>query len=311
MDYQPAVWRQQFWGMLGALPAPFVPSAQITHQVERDGYTVQRLTFQNGVGALVTGYLLLPHGLQQPAPAVLYHHFHGGKYHIGKDELFLDRLIDPPVGVALVAAGYVVLAIDAYAFGERQHQGPAGLAESGAATELSLFKQFLWAGATLWGMMLHDDLLALNYLATRPEVDAVRIAAVGMSMGGSRSTWLAALDERVRLTVPIAQMTRYQDFAEKGELVRHGIYYYVPGVLASGLDMEHLVALTAPRAQVILIGDQDPLSPLVGVQKIDRFAREVYGAGGAYEMHIYAGVGHAFTGAMLAALLAALRRYLG
>ena len=109
------------------------------------------------------------------------------------------------LGLALVEAGFIVLAIDAYGFGQREHQGPGGESEGGASTELSLYKQFVWQGRSLWGMMVHDDLTALRYLRSRPEVDAARVGAVGMSLGGSRTTWVAALDETVKASVPISR----------------------------------------------------------------------------------------------------------
>lgn len=204
------------------------------------------------------------------------------------------------------SAGFVVLAVDAYAFGERQTQGPAGAAEMGADTELSLVKKFLWEGRTLFGMMIHDDLLALNYLLSRPEVDSTRIGATGMSLGGSRSTWLAALDERIRVVIPIAQMTRYQSYDRQGRYGGHGVYYYLPGMLKSGIDMEHLVALAAPRPQLILIGDSDPLSPIDGVRAIENFVKPIYeryGAGDVFQTIVYPGVKHEFTSAMFHAML--------
>ena len=66
------------------------------------------------------------------------------------------------------------MAIDSYAFSERQQTGSSRIEhESGAATELSLFKHFLWKGKTLWGMMVHDDLCALANLrgSTRSRCD--------------------------------------------------------------------------------------------------------------------------------------------
>ncbi len=88
-------------------------------------------------------------------------------------------------GPELVRAGYVVLCVDAYCFGERRWQGPAGKKEEGGQTESALSKTFLWQGRTLWGMMVRDDQLALGYLVTRPEVDPTRIAAMGLSMGST------------------------------------------------------------------------------------------------------------------------------
>jgi hypothetical protein len=298
--------RTKLWGLLGDLPPAFTPQADVLWTAARGDYTIEKIAFDNGTGAQVTGFLLLPSALSDPVPAVLYNHFHGFQYDLGKNEILLDHGIHQAPGVALARAGCAVLAIDAYGFGERQHQGPMKEAESGPATELSLFKKFLWEGRTLWGMMLRDDQLALNYLLSRPEVDSTRVGVTGMSMGGSRATWLAALDERVQVVVPIAQMTRYRDFAEAGNLGLHGIYYYVPGMLASGIDMEILVSLAAPRRQHILIGEADPLSPIKGVRTVDEFASGVYALFDAPEQFrttVFPGIGHEYTPDMFRLML--------
>jgi dienelactone hydrolase len=305
--------RATLWQLLGDLPPTFTPKATITSRTEREGCVVESLEFDNGAGATVYGTLLLPPNLSKAAPAVLFHHLHGGKYALGKDELWSQDVIGFAPGPALVREGYVVLAIDAYSFNQRETQGPAGDRERGAATESALFKKFIWEGKTLWGMMVRDDLLALNTLCSRPEVDAQRIAVTGMSLGGSRTTWLAALDDRLKVVVPVAQMTRYEDFGAAGNYNLHSIYYYVPGFLKAGLDMEILTSLVAPRTQMILIGDQDPLSPLVGVQKIIDYTRRVYqlyGAEDRFMPELQAGIAHKFTPTMFERLLTCLRENL-
>ncbi|MCL4251411.1 MAG: acetylxylan esterase [Anaerolineae bacterium] len=299
--------RARLWQLLGDLPPIITPQVKILDRGERDGCIVEHIAFDNGAGATVYGFLLLPPDLKSPAPAILYNHQHGHKYELGKNELFQDWLIEGIMpGPALVKAGYGVLAIDAYCFAERQTQGPAGDAETGAATEQALFKHFLWQGSTLWGRIVRDDLLALNYLLTRPEIDPERVGVTGMSLGGSRTTWLAALDGRPRAIVPVAQMNRYRDFAATGRYNLHSIYYYLPGALKSGIDMEHLVALTAPRAQAILVGGADPLSPLAGIVKIEAFARSIYalyGQESRFEVAIQPGLDHKYTPSMFASML--------
>ena len=305
--------RAALWSLLGDLPPTFTPTPTITAREERDGYSVESLEFDNGTGATVYGTLLLPTNGIQPAPAVLYHHLHGGKYTLGKDELWSEDVIGFAPGPALAREGYVVLAIDAYGFNQRETQGPAGERERGGATEQALFKKFVWEGKTLWGMMVRDDLLALNYLLSRPEVDPLRVGATGMSLGGSRTTWLGALDERLKVVIPVAQMTRYEDFGATGNYNLHSIYYYVPGFLKAGFDMELLTSLVAPRTQMILIGDQDPLSPLVGVRRIIDTTRQVYalyGADARFMPQIQTGIAHKFTPTMFASLLECLKQNL-
>lgn len=298
--------RAKLWHLLGDLPALFTPQAKSLGKFQRDGFVLEKIAFENGADATVYGYLLIPDPLPAPAPAILYNHYHGGKHFLGKSEVLFDRGTEPAAGAALVKAGFVVLAVDSYAFGERQDQGPAGAAELGAATELSLAKKFLWEGRTLWGMIVRDDLLALNYLLTRPEVEPSRIGTTGMSMGSSRATWLAALDDRIQVVIPIAQMTRYQDFDRQGIYSGHGIYYFLPGVLKSGIDMEHIAALAAPHPQLVLIGDSDPLSPIGGVHVVDHFVKRIYAlyqAADAFQTVIYPGIRHEYTSAMFHAMV--------
>ncbi len=308
--------RSKLYSLLGELPPLFTPQPAIVDRETGSGYRLEKFEFRNGLGDVVYGYTLVPD--QPSGAAVLYCHYHGGRYELGKDELFQEPLFDvwagqTPRGIALAQAGYIVMAIDTYAFGERQNQGPAGTRESGRDTEHALFKRFLWEGSTLWGMMVYDDLLALNYLLSRPEVDPKRIAVTGASMGGSRATWLSALDERIKVTAPVVQYTRYQNLLASGNVNRHGFYYYVPGVLHAGLDMEAITALTAPRPQIVLAGGDDALSPLDGIQLITEFTRGVYrlyGAEAHYETHIYPGLGHVYTLEMFDTLLDFLGRYL-
>lgn len=298
---------------LGDTPPLFIPEAKTTSREQRDGLIVEGIQFDNGAGAAVPAYILIPPDLRQRAPAILFLHAHGGKYEVGKEEIFRTRPSGAAPALALARAGYVVLCSDAYAFGARAAHSPGGKSEPGKPTEEAWFKHFLWLGSTLWGMIVRDDRLALTVLQQRPEVDPARIGAVGMSMGGSRVTWLGALDERVSALIAVGQMTRYADFAAIGDYNLHSIYYYVPGMRASGCDMEQIVALSAPRPQAILIGDSDPLSPITGVQTVIDYATHIYALHGVparFLAQVEAGVGHVFTPTMQSAMLAAFGRWL-
>jgi len=303
--------------LLGDLPPPVTPEIHVSSRQARPGYTLEHFRFDNGAGADVYGYLLLPEGPPQRRPAILYHHFHGDRYGQGKEELFRPGFAEGGLNIALgeelARAGYLVLAIDAYLFGQRQHQGPAGDREEGGTAEASLFKTFLWQGRTLWGMMLRDDRLALDYLCRRPEVDPTRIAAMGMSMGATRTWWLAALDQRIAVAVSIACLTRYQDLVAAGEVAQHGIYYYVPGMLHEKLDAESVVGLIAPRPHLTQTGDRDAGSPAAGVRTINAFQEQLYAlyhAADRYRGLLYPGLGHVYTPEMWQETRAWLRRYL-
>jgi cephalosporin-C deacetylase-like acetyl esterase len=107
-------------------------------------------------------------------------------------------------------------------------------------------------------------------------VDAQRIAATGMSMGCTRSWWLAAIDDRVKALVGVACFTRYTDLIAHGNLRMHGIYYFVPGVFKH-FDTEAIYALAAPRPMLMLSGDQDGGAPTDGILVLEKKLAAVYG----------------------------------
>lgn len=289
--------------LLGELPPLFVPKATVLDRETRLGYVLERFSFDNGADDIVFGCALIPTDATQPRPAILYHHWHAEQYELGTREL-LER-VHPDLGFAtgeeLVHQGYVVQGIDAYGFGERRFQGPAGEREVGASVEAALFKTFLWEGRTLWGMMVRDDMLALNLLASRPQVDPHRIAAMGVSMGSTRTWWLAALDDRVKVAVCVACLTRYQNLIARGSVNAHGIYYYVPNLLKESIDAESIVGLIAPRPLLTLTGELDEGSPADGVRIIHAFQEHLYQCYGRPECFqglLYPNVGHAYTPTM-------------
>ncbi len=299
---------------LGEWPELFTPTPTIESRQQRDGYTQERLTFDNGVGDTVYGYMLIPDGHTGKGPAILYNHYHGNQYQQGKEEVITKvfDLLPFATGEELARHGYVVLCIDAYCFGERRFQGPAGSDEEGSATEVSLFKTFLWQGKTLWGMMIRDDTLALNYLASRPEVDPERIAAMGMSMGSTRTWWLAAMDERIKVAVSVACLTRYQNLIAEGGLKYHGIYYYVPNMLKEGIDAESVVALIAPRAHLTLTGASDTGSPAAGVKIINAYQEglyELFGKSDHFRGVLYPRMEHVYTPRMWKETIHWLKKY--
>lgn len=289
--------RQTLWPLLGDLPPrPTQLNVKTVERRHRDeGFTVEKIAFDNGAGATVGGYLCIPDNLKGRAPAILYCHQHGGLYDVGKEEIFKAAPTPEVPAIDLTRRGYVVLAIDTYCFGERSGKGPTG--EKGGAEELSMSKLNLWLGRTLWGMMIRDDLIALDYLVSRPEVDAKRIGVTGLSMGSTRSWWIAALDDRPAAAVCVCCLTRYQDLIAAKQLRAHGIYYFIPGMLRH-FDSEAVVSLIAPRALLTLTGDQDGGSPVSGVNTINSFARgvfDLYGKSDQFRGVVYPDVGHVYT----------------
>lgn len=298
-------------GTLGDLPPRPSPSrARVISRELRPNYTLEKASLDNGVDGQVTTLLLLPNNRPGPVPAILWLHSSTPD----KTQVIIPNTNggDESLGEAYVKAGYAVLAPDAYWHGDRVGTGPSGESETGRAEQESLHKINIWFGRTLWGMMVRDDQVALDYLCTRPEVDAKRIGATGMSMGSTRAWWLAAVDDRVAAVVAVACLTRYQNLLAHGELRAHGVYYFANGLLNHG-DTEGVLALIAPRPFLALTGDLDAGSPADGVRDLDRLVGQTYKALGAGDRHkniLYPEVGHSYTPEMRREMLAWFQRWL-
>lgn len=309
--------REKLTELLGDLPPrPPVSAFQVIAKEDKGTYSHETIQFDNGAGEIVKGYVFVPKtaNAQSRAPAILYCHWHGGQYDIGKQELMQTNATPVAAGPALAEAGYVVLGIDAPCFGERNGKGPDGPLQKGGNGEMTAAKFNLWAGRTLWGMIVRDDLTALDYLCSRPEVDAKRIGVTGISMGSTRSWWVMAMDDRPRAAVCVGCMTRYEELIRVGMLKAHGIYYFVPGMLKN-FDSEAVIALGAPRAMLFMTGDQDGGSPIEGVRHIGEIVSKVYALHGAeaaqrFENTIYPGVGHVYMPEMWEKTLKWMGRWL-
>ena len=282
---------------LGDLPPRPSPLSVRTLSTDpKDGYRIEKFSFDNGAGSVVPGYIAIPEKRQGKLPAILTMHGHSSS----KENMFGYQPTSQDVAALLAKRGYVVLGIDSYFNGERKGTGPAGdleRQERGSDQEMSLFKLNLWLGRTLWGMMLRDEQIALDYLLSRPEVDASRIGAQGMSMGSTRAWWLAAIDDRVKAVVGVACFTRYEDLIAIRSLRAHGIYYFVPGILKH-FDTEGIMALLAPRPFLALTGDSDAGSPPAGMRKLEtilaRFYK-LYDKPDQFQSIIYPNTGHVYN----------------
>ena len=263
--------RRLLYKLLGDLPPRNRKiSVRTLSREERPGCVLEKLELDLNGFEPVPAWFARPKQVQGRVPAVVYNHAHGGDYKLGKDELLRGRvqLQSPPYAEALTGQGYCALCMDTWVFGERANR-----------TELDVFKEMLWKGQVLWGMMVYDSLRGIDYLVSRPEVDASRIATLGLSMGSTMAWWVAALDERVKVTIDICCLTDFQALMEAGNLKGHGIYYYVPSLLKH-FTTAQINALIAPRAHLSLAGNLDALTPPAGLERIDRELKKVYAAAG-------------------------------
>lgn len=299
----PAQLRKKLWSLLGDLPDGLArPRARVISSERREHYVLETLDLELNGGDPVPAFFCKPLTGKAPFPTVLYNHAHGGGHEIGKRELIVNRgsIQSPPYGEALAKRGIASICIDQWNFGDRNSR-----------TELQLFKEMLWKGEVLWGRMVFDNLRALEYLCGRSDVDASRIATLGLSMGSTMAWWCAALDERIKVTVEMCCLTDFHELIATSGLDGHGIYYYVPSLLKH-FDTTAINALIAPRPHLSLNGNYDPLTPPRGLDKIDRALKRIYKAAGkpeAWQMY-RADHGHFETPVMRSEVMKWLEKWL-
>ncbi len=182
--------REQWREMLGLSPLPERTPVQatVTGVLERGDYVVEKVHFQSVPGAYVPGNLYRPAEVREPLPAVLYLCGHTK----GK--------VNPPYQANprwFGRHGYVALVLDPIQLGESQgfHHGTYRLGRWDWYS-----RGYTPAGVEVWNAMR-----ALDYLASREDVDAERLGVTGLSGGGAMSWFLGAADERVKVVVPVCQ----------------------------------------------------------------------------------------------------------
>jgi dienelactone hydrolase len=254
--------RRELWGLLGDLPWTHRPGpVKLLSKQEHDSYTLERLVLDlNGIEP-VPAILLIPKKREPRAPGLLYIHWHGGMYDLGKEQLLKGVPAQPAYASLCAEKGLVTLAIDSWCFGERKQEKDGGVGEQ------DTFKLMLWRGRVLYGMMMFDEYRAMDYLASRPEVDTSRLGACGMSMGATKAWWLSALDPRVKVCMDVCCLTDYEELIRTHGLKEHGIYYYVPSLLKH-FQTADITELIVPRPHLSVNGRRDPLTPPTGVEKI-------------------------------------------
>jgi len=161
-------------------------------RIERPEFTIEKITIESRPGFLVSTNLYLPARREGKVPGVLFccgHSDEGKGYHLYHETC-----------LGLVLKGYAVLAIDPMGQGERKEFfTPDGKPIGPVPQHHQLGRPLFLAGQTLAGMRVWDGLRAVDYLASRPEVDAERLGVVGNSGGGQESLLMAAVDERLKV----------------------------------------------------------------------------------------------------------------
>jgi dienelactone hydrolase len=323
-----AAGREKIFELLQYRPDKVAPRAEVVDRVERGDHIRERVLFWASQHNRVPAYVLIPKRLKAKGPAIIDLHSHGGMFLFGKEKVidlgdnhpamttYHERNYDGrPTATALVRRGYVVITIDALMFGERRLMLDADL-KSGwdrsryslddvarlnqqcRAKEATLAKSLVLAGATWPGIVVWDDMRTVDYLATRPEVDAQRIGCLGISMGGYRSMYLAALDDRIKAACIVGFMSTVKPML-RAHIDIHSWVHFLPG-LHRYLDLPDVASLTAPRAVLVQQCAKERLFPASGMKEAIEQISAVYEKAGVKEK--FAGrtydAPHQFTRAM-------------
>jgi cephalosporin-C deacetylase-like acetyl esterase len=265
-----AVYRK-LMDVYGGLPDYKGPlNAKVTGSVDAGTYRIEKVMFESLPRYWVTANLYVPKAPGKH-PAVL---FAIGHWDEGKPAA--QRM-----AANLALQGFVVLAFDPMGQGERlQGYWPrAGVAlmRTGVPQHWMAGTAAILLNQTLAAYFVHDGKRALDYLTSRPEVDANRIGCTGCSGGGTQATYISALDPRVKVAAPLCYMQSFEVLF-KGSI--GDSEQSVPRFLSEGLDQTDYVELFAPKPWLIGSTEQDFFTP-AGAKVVFEEARnwyELYGA---------------------------------
>ncbi len=280
-------------------PEPVDPDPRVLETADCGSYIRRRITFRTTPLFRVPAYVLVPKNLKGPAPGIVDLHSHGGMFLFGKEKVVdlnaggtrnhvamgpyhRENYESRPTATALVERGYVVISIDAFGFGERRIVMDQDLPKAAdrdsmsveevrrysricAAKESTIVKSLTLAGATWPGVVFWDDIRTVDYLSSLPEVDPKRIGCLGVSMGGYRSLYLAALDPRIRASCIAGFMSTAKPML-RAHVDTHSFIHFLPA-LHRDLDFPDVATLTAPRALMVLQCSRDGLFPIEGMRE--------------------------------------------
>ena len=295
-------------------PAPVQPAAEVVDRWEGEDYLQERVMLNTAPWFRIPAYVLIPKGFRGPRPGIVDLHSHGGMFVFGKEKVMPMPGGDHPAiveyrqhnyggrstSLELCRRGYVVVSIDAFYFGERRTmyddlrgRVPARredyslddvqrLNRRAGQGESTLVKSLFWAGTTWQGVVHWDDIRSVDYLCSRPEVDARRIGCVGISMGGDRTDYLAGLDDRIGCAVSVGWMSTLREMV-KAHVDTHSFVHFLPG-MAHYLDLPDLIACRAPKPLMVQYCERDALYPLDGMKRSRKKLEAIYRKAGAPKM---------------------------
>lgn len=287
---------------------PFEP--KVMEEVDKGKYLAKKVVFNLTKESRVVSLMLVPKG-KGPFPAVLLLHDHGARFDIGKEKMIEpwdneERIKSAKawsekffskrfVGDELAKKGYVVLAVDAFGWGDR-----------GSLTyeiQQAVASNFFNLGSSLAGLVAYEDVRASEFLASLPEVDKNRIGALGFSMGAFRAWQVAALTDIISCAVCVCWMTTIKGVMIPGNNILRGQSAYFmlhPGVF-NYFDFPDIASIACPKPMLFFNGEKDTLFPVDSVKEAYEKMRRIWASQNAADKlttKIWEGEGHVFIDVM-------------
>jgi dienelactone hydrolase len=288
---------------LGRFPEPVDLNAEIVwEQEEEDGLIKRRVMLDMEEDISAAALIYIPkEAMNKPLPAILCNHGHG---QFGKDSVMGIRIGNYPerakeiagynydYGLQMAKHGYVTMAIDWRAFGERNE--PLDIFHGRDKCNIYYIMANL-TGINLLAMDVFDGMRCIDYLCDQSFVDKEKIGTMGLSFGGTMTTWITLMDERVKAADIICYSALFSSFALGrgnfcGSQTFHALYELC--------DVPDLHGLIAPRPLLAEVGLQDLCFRADEALECTRQVQAIYNAAGAgknYETDIFNG-GHQFAG---------------
>jgi cephalosporin-C deacetylase-like acetyl esterase len=245
-DYQSRL-RKAFLEHLGDLPERTPLNARVVGAFEGERYRVEKVLFESQPRHYVTGVLFLPMTQKPPFPVVVMPCGHSKS---GKVE-------NQTPAILLAQHGIACFSYDPIGQGERVQLFAAdGKSRFSMTTEHTL----LGAGSIPLGRgtatyRIWDGMRAIDYVAGRKDIDAANIGVSGCSGGGTLSSYLMALDERVTCAAPSCYLTSWRRLLDT--IGPQDAEQNIHGQLAFGMDHADYILMRAPRPTLILASTHD------------------------------------------------------
>jgi dienelactone hydrolase len=276
-------WRRKFRTKikqnLGHCPDPVPLEVEILESVKMDGYTREKIIFNPDAFSSIPACVLIPDSAsaQNPSPAVLCSHGHG----VGKDSV---AGIVPPdyqkqFAVELAKQGFVTIAPDWRTFGERTDRNEWVRRPGRDGCNVAYLAYGYW-GYQMLNLDICDAQRCLDYLQSRPDVDGKKLGCMGCSFGGTMTTYISAMDNRIKAAVIVCYLSTVEDaLNDRGKGNTCGSQFMF-GLRQYG-DISDVAGLIAPRACMVQIGNKDDCFIEKDALKAYKHLETIYKAAGA------------------------------